>query len=220
MPLPFLPALGGMAAGMGRGFLAGFAGRRLGGAASRMMGMGDDDGTNRLDVESGRLAGRFAALGVASVATIKALEGIGGSILQSRESLRMWNSTIAGSFAQIQRQQIQLAVREGKALAPSTKALADAYMGLQEDISPFQIARKRFGNLIGLFSTNIARKALGPFEGLLTGINKVLDRMEAKAGIGKDSGLDGPQAEMRQFFRQWSHGNWGNPINRRPGEKM
>lgn len=218
MPLPFLPLLGGMVRSMGAGILTGFGGRAVGGRLAKAF-TGEDAGasSSRVAFESARLAGAFASLGAAALGTTKALGGIATFLTARRQEMVQFNSAVAAAFAQIERQAIRLGVRTAAGAEGSTVGLTRAFMDLRETQQPWEEIGVRMRNLIGIGAARLSSTILGMFGPLAEGIEYYLDKIEKHLGLaGKDG--KGFQGEARQFFRQYSRGNWGNPYNREPGD--
>lgn len=91
-------------------------------------------------------------------------------------------------------------------------------MKLREDSQPMTEVGIRMMNLIGTGVIQIARFVLFISRPLTWFLDRSLDFFEWVTGL--DMGMDGNQqlqGDMRKFFREISRGNFGNPINQRPG---
>lgn len=214
----FLPLLGGMAGSLGAGFARGMLGNSIGGRLGKAFFGKDEESSNRIGYESGRLAGIFSGLAISAITLSKALEGAAHATLRSRQDMARFNSSISSIFAQVERQELQLAVRTAQGASGSTVALGKAFMELRQEQQPFEEIEKRSKNLLGILGYKIRTASLQMLGPLRTGIEKWLDKIEKRLGISndKDSSFQG---EARQFFRQYSRGEWGNPQNREPGDE-
>lgn len=217
MPV-FLPLLGGMAGSLGAGFARGMLGKAIGGRLGKAFFGKDEESSNRIGYESGRLAGIFSGLAISAITLSKALEGAAHATLRSRQDMARFNSSISSIFAQVERQEIQLAVRTAQGSSGSTVALGKAFMELRQEQQPWEEIGVRAKNIFGIVGYRLRTSFLemiGPFR---SSVEKYLDKIERAMGISNNDGR-GFQGEARQFFRQYSRGQWGNPQNREPGDE-
>lgn len=245
MPLPFLPLLGAAARGLaGRG-MASLLGGRLGSVFSAgttavdVAGLARRLGTpnpskEQIKSEEQRLAREqfvasarkmagamtsVALLGPAAFSAVKAVETFGAVVLERRRGFAMFNSGIAQSFARMERQNLLLGVRTGAGISPSTQGLAKAFMSLREDIQPLTEIGLRMMNVVGTTLIQFARLGVFLMRPLTWLVDKALDLVDRIPGVSVPTNTSQAalQGDLRKFFREVSRGNFGNPINQRPG---
>lgn len=244
MAIPFLPLLGAAARAMGTRAVMGMGGSRLASsfAASKavdVLDLGRRLGTpkpsqQQIDAEKMRLAreevvrftagtakaaGALASIPVAAFSLTKALEGLGGGILARRQQYETLNAGIANAFAQIRRQELVLGVQTASGAAPSTRGLANAFMALKEDIRPLTEVGVRLANVFGTGIITAARGIVLLLTPITWSLEKLVDLIDQIPGVTVPTpeSQAGLQGELRDFFRQVRSGNFGNPINQRPG---
>jgi hypothetical protein len=245
MPLPFLPLLGAAARGLaGRG-MASLLGGRLwtafsaGTTAVDVAGLARRLGTpkpsqEQIKAEGQRLASEqfiasarkmattmtsVALLGPAAFSAAKAVESFGAIVLERRRGFAMFNSGIAQSFARMERQSLLLGVRTGAGISPSTQGLARAFMALREDMQPLTEVGLRIMNVVGTTLIQFARLGIFLMRPATWLVEKALDLIDKIpfVSVPTETGQAALQGDLRKFFREISRGNFGNPINQRPG---
>ena len=84
------------------------------------------------------------------------LDNFGKAILSGQEYLRRFNGQIANSFALLERQKLQLAVRTGASTSGTTETLIKEQMRFNEEVQPIREAVQNIWNIAATGATKLA----------------------------------------------------------------
>lgn len=145
------------------------------------------------------------ALGIA----VKAVDSFARSLLDSKRELRIFSSTIAGSYARMERTSLVLRSQLAAATGTSTGMLADSYMTLQREIAPLRQAVVTFINTGGVIIVKAATVVVKLMALLphIQALKWIADKIEENTR--KEA--EGPQRALREFLGDIAKGDWKDP---------
>lgn len=154
-------------------------------------------------------------MGVAGLGATKALELFANNLIQSRENLSLFHGGIAATFAQMERQQLGLQLRRAQATGPGVQRFADAVMRMREDTLQGRILMDNIWNSVGTGMATIVSFIATTAEPTL----KMIQEKLVQWGVipPPDAARNRVQGDLMDFLGQMSRGQFGQPINQRPG---
>lgn len=155
------------------------------------------------------------SLGIAGAGATRALEAFSTSLLKSRENLSLFHGGIAAAFARLDRQDLTLSLRRAQATAPGVQRFADAVMQMREDTLQGRILMDNLWNSVGTGLATIVSFISQTANPVLKQISDFL----VSWGVVQppDASRNRMQGDLIEMFEKMSQGQFGRPINQRPG---
>lgn len=168
--------------------------------------------------KAGAALAALGGLGSAAVLVTKALQGLSTKILDNQRSIAFLNPLIAASFARLDYNQLRLNARLAAGTSQTTATLANQVIAMQNAAQPFREATTNLKNVAGTFASLLATAIYEAANkaGLPDTLNSIAEAwgLIFRGGLRNQLGVE----DYRQFFREMKKGNFGNPINQRPGK--
>jgi hypothetical protein len=157
----------------------------------------------------------ISSLAVSGAAATKALELFANTLLESRESLSIFHGGIAAKFSQLERQEMTLGLRRAQATGAGVERFADAVMKMREDTLQGRILMENLWNSIGTGMATIVSFISQTANPVLNQISEWLVTM----GVIEppNAARNRMQGDLMEFFEQMGQGQFGRPIQQRPG---
>jgi len=172
------------------------------------------EGWENLKTIPGRVVKGLVALTVGLFTGAKAAEGFGKRVLEGQRDLRRFNSSIANTFAKLDRQDLVLAARKAASTSGTTRTLANQYMSLRSELAPITNSMANVVNLVATGVVLLGRLATFGTKvvGTLTGISAAIDFVAWLFGDKKG----GDQSPFKKFLQQAAAGDFAKPKNQPP----
>lgn len=145
------------------------------------------------------------------------LEQWGTGVLESSRDLRRFDSSLARTFAVLDRQQLMLQVRSAQATGGSASTLGKELQGLRKELQPFRENATIALNLIATHVVDIARAAVmvSKWAPVMQALGYALRYWEEQQRKKNPSGAN----EFDQFTADIIRGNWSQPRSKPPGDR-
>lgn len=159
-------------------------------------------------------AGTLAAAVITLAKTPHIIEGFTSGLLEGQRDLRRFNGSIAVAFAQLDRQEYQLAARTGRETSGTTKNLTQSQMALREALQPQRELLTNVKNDLGTFA-NKAGTSLAETINILLHIRELGEWFKAWAG-GQNAAAGQNVLPPFRFMDAVAQGRWTAPRNPLP----
>ena len=100
--------------------------------------------------------GALVSLTVAGIGVEKALEKLASATMESSRDMARFSGAIAGTFAMLDRQELQLQARSAAATGTTAQSLGNNPMALRAATQPMNETLQNLGNLTGIAMAKVA----------------------------------------------------------------